>query len=137
MRARDYTVTIDVTGQDALAITRLGRRTDEFAALLGERLRAASNRTAAFLGSLLPGLDPLALRAAAGLLRDGVAVPAGALDAIHHDLSATLLRVATLPGRFAEIVAPRRPGGPGDRLQAGGLGSPGRGRRHSLARPVR
>jgi hypothetical protein len=104
VRARDYTITIDVTGQDALAISRLGRRTDEFAALLGDRLRAARNRTAAFLGSLLPGLDPLAQRAAAGLLRDGVAVPAGALDAIHHDLSATLLRVATLPGRFAEIA---------------------------------
>ena len=104
VRARDYTVTIDVAGQDALAITRLGRRTDEFAALLGERLREARNRTAAFLGSLLPGLDPLALRAAAGLLRDGVAVPAGALDAIHPDLSATLLRVATLPDRFAEVA---------------------------------
>ena len=76
VRARDYTVTIEVTGQDPLAITRLGRRAEEFAALLGERLRAAKNRTAAFLGSLLPGLDPLALRAAAGLLRDGVAVPA-------------------------------------------------------------
>jgi hypothetical protein len=103
-RARDYAVTIDVTGQDALAVTRLGRRTDEFAALLGERLRQARNRTSAFLGSLLPGLDPLALRAAAGLLRDGVAVPARELDAIHRDLSATLLRVATLPGRFPEVA---------------------------------
>ncbi len=46
----------------------------------------------------------MALRAAAGLLRDGVAVPAGALDAIHPDLSATLLRVATLPGRLAAIA---------------------------------
>jgi hypothetical protein len=104
VRARDYTVTIEVTGQDPLAITRLGRRAEEFAALLGERLRSARNRTAAFLGSLLPGLDPLALRAAAGLLRDGVAVPAGALDAIHPDLSATLLRVVTPPGRLAEVA---------------------------------
>ena len=103
-RARDYAVTIDVTGQDALAVTRLGRRTDEFAALLGERLRQARNRTSAFLGSLLPGLDPLALRAAAGLLRDGVAVPARELDAIHRDLSATLLRVATLPDRFPGLA---------------------------------
>ena len=103
-RAHDYAVTIDVTGQDALAVTRLGRRTDEFAALLGERLRQARNRTSAFLGSLLPGLDPLALRAAAGLLRDGVAVPARELDAIHRDLSATLLRVATLPGRFPGLA---------------------------------
>jgi hypothetical protein len=103
-RARDYAVTIDVTGQDALVVTRLGRRTDEFADLLGERLRQARNRTSAFLGSLLPGLDPLALRAAAGLLRDGVAVPARELDAIHRDLSATLLRVATLSDRFPELA---------------------------------
>jgi hypothetical protein len=105
VRARDYTVTVDVTGQDALAVTRLGRRTDEFVSLLTERLRAASNRTAAFLGSLLPGLDPLAQRAAAGLLRDGVAVPASALDAIHPELSATLLRLATLPERFAGVAS--------------------------------
>jgi hypothetical protein len=32
-------------------------------------------------------------------------VPAAALDAIHRDLSATLLRVATLPGRFAELAS--------------------------------
>jgi hypothetical protein len=103
VRARDYTVTVDVTGQDAVTITRLGSRADEFAALLGERLRAARTRTSAFLGSLLPGLDPLAQRAAAALLRDGVAVPARALDAIHPDLGATLLRVAALPDRFAAL----------------------------------
>ncbi len=103
VRARDYTVTVDVTGQDAVTVTRLGSRADEFAALLGERLRAARTRTAAFLGSLLPGLDPLAQRAAAGLLRDGVAVPARALAAIHPDLGATLLRVAALPDRFAAL----------------------------------
>jgi hypothetical protein len=105
VRARDYTVTIDVPGQDTLAVTRLGRRTDEFTALLTERLRQAKNRSAAFLGSLLPGLDPVALRALAGLLRDGVAVEARALDAIHPALSATLLRVATLPGRLAAVSA--------------------------------
>jgi hypothetical protein len=104
VRARDYTLTVDVAGQDALVISRLGRRTGEFVALLGERLREARNRTAAFLGSLLPGLDPLALRAAAGLLRDGVAVPARDLDAIHHDLAATLLRVATLPDRGTVVA---------------------------------
>ena len=133
VQARDYTVTIDVAGQARLAITRLGRRTDEFTALLAERLREASSRTSAFLGSLLPGLDPMALRAAAGLLRDGVAVPARALDAVHPDLTATLLRVATLPDRFAARGRPRRPGRPGDRLQAGGLGAPRRRRRHPVA----
>ena len=103
VRAKDYVVTIGLAGQNALAVTRLGRRTDEFTALLTERLREARHRTSAFLGSLLPGLDPMALRAAAGLLRDGVAVQARALDAVHPDLSATLLRVATLPGRLAAV----------------------------------
>jgi hypothetical protein len=104
VRARDYVVAIDTVGQGTLAVTRLGRRTDEFTALLAERLREARSRTSAFLGSLLPGLDPMALRAAAGLLRDGVAVRARALDAIHPDLSATLLRVATLPDRLAAVA---------------------------------
>jgi hypothetical protein len=104
VRARDYVVAIDAAGQGTLAVTRLGRRTDEFTALLAERLREAKSRTSAFLGSLLPGLDPMALRAAAGLLRDGVAVQARALDAIHPDLSATLLRVATLPDRLAAVA---------------------------------
>jgi len=99
VRAQDYTVTIDVAGLGPLAVTRLGRRADEFAALLAERVAEARTRTSAFLGSLLPGLDPMALRGAAGLLRDGVAVAARALDAVHPDLSATLLRVATLPDR--------------------------------------
>ena len=105
VRARDYTVTIDAAGQDTIAVTRLGRRTDEFTALLTERLRAARTRTSAFLGSLLPGLDPMALRAAAGLLRDGVAAPARALDAIHPGLSAALLRVAALPDRGPAVSA--------------------------------
>ena len=104
VRAQDYTVTIDVAGLGPLAVTRLGRRADEFAALLAERVAEARTRTSAFLGSLLPGLDPMALRGAAGLLRDGVAVPARALDAVHPDLSATLLRVATLPDRLQALA---------------------------------
>jgi hypothetical protein len=99
VRSQDYTVTIDVAALGPLTITRLGRRADEFTALLAERVTEARTRTSAFLGSLLPGLDPMALRGAAGLLRDGVAVTARALDAVHPDLSATLLRVATLPER--------------------------------------
>ena len=96
---RDYTVSITVAGGDPLEVTRLGRRTGEFVSLLGERLRAARGRTAAFLASLLPGLDPIAQRTAAGLLRDGVAASARDLDAIHPELSATLLRIATRPDR--------------------------------------
>ena len=99
VQARDYTVTIQATGQAPVTLTRLGRRTDELAALLTERLRQARTRTAAFLGSLLPGLDPMALREASGLLRDGVAVTRQALDGVHPDLSRTLAGLATLPAR--------------------------------------
>ena len=99
VRAQDYAVTVEVTGREPVILSRLGRRTGELADLLDGRLREARGRTAAFLGSLLPGLDPMALRAAAGRLRDGVAVPASALDSIHPSLAGTLIQLATLPAR--------------------------------------
>ncbi len=99
VRPQDYAVTVEVTGRAPVTLSRLGRRTDELAKLLSDRLIQARGRTAAFLGSLLPGLDPMALREAAGLLRDGVAVPASTLNAIHPDLTGTLLQLATLPAR--------------------------------------
>jgi hypothetical protein len=101
----NYSVALTLSGGSQLLVSRLGRRTEELTALLNERLSQASGRTAAFLGSLLPGLDPMAQRATAGLLRDGVAVPARALDAIHPEISGTLLQVATLPDRFPAVSA--------------------------------
>src|SRR5690242_2416609 len=92
-------VTVEVAGRDPVVLTRLGRRTTELAGLLTTRIREASVRTAAFLAALLPGLDPMAVRAAAGLLRDGVAVPASALDGIHPGLASTLIQIAALPDR--------------------------------------
>jgi hypothetical protein len=125
VEARDYVITVEVAGREPLILSRLGRRTGELADLLAGRLREAQGRTAAFLGSLLPGLDPMALRAAAGLLRDGVAVPSAALDGIHPDLAGTLIRLATLPDRrdavallarraelaigFRQLISVRRP----------------------------
>jgi hypothetical protein len=122
---QDYAVTVEVASREPLILSRLGRRTGELAALLTERLREARGRTAAFLGSLLLGLDPMALRAAAGLLRDGVAVPAGPLDGIHPDLTGTLVQLATLSARrdaiaelarrtdlaigFKQLISVRRP----------------------------
>jgi hypothetical protein len=96
---RDYTVTVEVAGRAPVLLTRLGRRAGELADLLTTRLGEASGRTSAFLGSLLPGLDPRALRAASGLLRDGVAAPVSALDGVHPELSSALLAIVTLPGR--------------------------------------
>ena len=125
VRVQDYAVTVEVTGREPVIVSRLGRRTGELAALLDRRLAEARGRTAAFLGSLLPGLDPMALCTAAGLLRDGVAVPASTLDTIHAELAGTLVQVATLPARrdavaelarrtdlaigFRQLVSVRRP----------------------------
>ena len=95
----DYVVTVRVAGGASVPVSRLGNRTGEFAEALGQRLAGARGRTSAFLGALLPGLDPMALRQAAGLLRDGVAVPAGTLNGVHPDLARTLIEVAALPDR--------------------------------------
>jgi hypothetical protein len=104
VQERDYTVTVQVTGRAPVSLSRLGRRTSELSELLATRLAQARGRTSAFLASLLPGLGPMELRAAASLLRDGVAVPLTALDGIHPELSSSLLRIATLPDR-ADAVA--------------------------------
>ncbi len=104
VQAADYVVTVEVAGREPVSLQRLGRRYGEFADLLSQRLAAARGRTAAFLGALLPGLDPMALRQAASLLRDGVAVPAATLDEIHPGLTDALTGIAVLPAR-REAVA--------------------------------
>lgn len=101
VRDDNYVITIEVTGSDPVVLTRLGNRTGEFTKALSSRIGDARGRTSAFLGALLPGLDPMSLRQAAGLLRDGVAVPANTLNGIHLDLAGTLIEVATLPQRRA------------------------------------
>jgi hypothetical protein len=111
VRVQDYVVTVEVTGREPVVLTRLGRRTSELAGLLTTRIREASVRTAVFLAALLPGLDPMAVRAAAGLLRDGVAVPAGALDGVHPGLAATLTQLATVPDRRDAVAELGRRGG--------------------------
>jgi hypothetical protein len=141
VRVQDYAVTVEVTGREPVVLTRLGRRTGELAELLTIRIREASVRTAAFLAALLPGLDPLAVRAAAGLLRDGVAVPAGALDGVHPGLAGTLIQLATGPDRrdavaelgrrgdlavgFRQLASVRRP--------AAGVSGSGPGHDHAAA----
>ncbi len=110
VRVRDYAVTVEVAGRAPVVLTRLGRRTGELAELLTTRIREASVRTAGFLAALLPGLDPLAVRAAAGLLRDGVAVPAGALDGVQPGLAGTLIQLATVPDRRDAVAGLGRRG---------------------------
>jgi len=100
----NYVVTIEVSGRAPVVLARLGNRTGEFADALRKRLSQARGRTSAFLGALLPGLDPMALRQAAGLLRDGVAVPAATLNGIHPELADTLIRLSVLPARRASVA---------------------------------
>jgi len=50
LQARDYAITVEVTGRAPATVSRLGRRTEELAALRTERLQQARTRTAAFLG---------------------------------------------------------------------------------------
>lgn len=95
----DYVVTVQAAGSDAVTLTRLGNRTGEFDRALSDRVASARGRTSAFLGALLPGLDPMSLRQAAGLLRDGVAVPVSTLTGVHAELAGTLIEVAALPER--------------------------------------
>jgi len=99
VQTENYVVTVAATGSDAIELTGLGNRTGEFERALADRISAARGRTSAFLGALLPGLDPMSLRQAAGLLRDGVAVPAATLNGLHPDLAGTLLQVTTLADR--------------------------------------
>lgn len=103
VRDDNYVVTVEVTGSDPVVLTRLGNRTGEFTRALSRRIGDARGRTSAFISALLPGLDPMALRQAAGLLRDGVAVPTSTLNGIHPELADTLIEVAALPGRRAGV----------------------------------
>jgi hypothetical protein len=105
VQVQDYVLTLEVAGREPLTVFRLGARTGELAGLLTERQREAQGRTSAFLASLLPGLDPMAVREAAGLLRDGVAVAAADLDRIHPGLTRTLAMLAALPDRQDAITA--------------------------------
>jgi len=100
----NYIVTITVTAREAIELSRLGNRTGEFSSALSDRLSAARCRTSAFLCALLPGLDPMQLRPAAGLLRDGVAVPAAALNGIHPELADTLIALSALPDRHGCVT---------------------------------
>jgi hypothetical protein len=97
--ASGYRITVEVAGRAPLTLQRLARRTTEFVDLLQARRQAASGRTAAFLGALLPGLDPVALRSAAALLRDGRAAAHTDLDAIEPSVWPALTTAATRPER--------------------------------------
>jgi hypothetical protein len=110
VQVAEYVVTVERAGREPLLVSRLGRRTGEFAELLAGRLTAARTRTAAFLGALVPALDPVALGEAAALLRDGIAVPAAVLDQVQPGLAGTLADLAVRPEREAALAGLRARG---------------------------
>ncbi|WP_433044689.1 hypothetical protein [Dactylosporangium sp. CS-033363] len=96
-----YTIGLSVPGRPPIAVGRLARRTSEFLDLLQARTAAAGGRTSHFLAALLPGLGPVALRSVAGLLRDGLAAPREALEAVEPTVFPALLEAACRPERVA------------------------------------
>ncbi|MEU7867007.1 hypothetical protein [Dactylosporangium sp. NPDC049140] len=96
-----YTINLQVPGRPPIVVGRLARRTSEFLDLLRARTAAASGRTSHFLAALLPGLGPVALRAVAALLRDGLAAPRAGLEAVEPTVFPALLAAATRPDRVA------------------------------------
>ncbi len=110
VRARDYTVTIDVAGQDPLAVTRLGRRADEFAALLGERLRRGADPDVRLprLAAARPRPDGAARRRGAAARRRGGAGPRARRDPPRPQRHAAAGRDAARPARGAVAASPNR-----------------------------
>ncbi len=99
-----YRISIEVAGREPMIVARLARRTSDFLDLLSDRHRRATSRTAHFLGALLPGLGPIALRGVSGLLRDGLAGSKADLDAIDATIWPALLAAATMPDRAAGVA---------------------------------
>jgi len=99
-----YRISVDIAGRSPLVLHRLATRTTEFVDLLGARHRATSGRTVAFLGALLPGLGPIALRSVADLLRDGLAGSRADVDAVDPTVWPALAAIA-LPERAPALPA--------------------------------
>jgi hypothetical protein len=96
-----YRITIAMGDAGSVEVQRLAQMTSQFLTLLRQRATEARGRTGAVLQALLPGLGALAQRQLAGSLRDGVAVPRPALDAVDPRVWTTLMASAALPERAA------------------------------------
>lgn len=103
IQPEDHTVTLDLRGKGRFRFTGFGRAFEPFVDALS---KAANGLHAAHLDLLrrtLPDLDPAALRNAAGLLRDGVAVPMTDLE--RAGLWRPLCRAAAAGGPAGELAA--------------------------------
>jgi hypothetical protein len=84
-----YEVTVQ-SGAEKIKLTRLAKRTEEFATKLREGMNALATQSAQALHGMLPFLDPDQLQACAGLLREGRSAPLAKLTAIHKQIPVAL-----------------------------------------------
>jgi hypothetical protein len=78
------------SGDSRLKITRLARRTEEFADKLQEASNALATSSARALHGMFPFLDPDQLQSCASLLREGRSAPLAGLVAIHKQIPTAL-----------------------------------------------
>jgi len=87
--AAAYEVVLE-SGEERLKVTRLAKRTEEFATKVREGMNALATQTAQALHAMLPFLDPDQLQACAGLLREGQSASLTKLAAIHKQIPVAL-----------------------------------------------
>jgi hypothetical protein len=131
--ASGYALTLRVVGGDPVLIERLASRTTQFLDLLRTRSGAAAGRTAHFLAALLPELGPIALRAVAARLRDGVAAPARRPRRDRRERVPGSAHRGDVARTARRRPAPRRARAGVARLQAGRLGAAAAGRGQAVA----
>jgi hypothetical protein len=78
------------SGSDILKITRLAKRTEEFASKMREAMNDLATQSAQALHTIFPFLNPDQVQAASGLLREGQSAPVARLAAIHPKIPAAL-----------------------------------------------
>ena len=78
------------SGPARLRVSRLAKRTEEFASKLREAINTLSTQTAKALHAMLPFLDPDQLQTCAGVLREGRSAPLTKLAAIHKQIPTAL-----------------------------------------------
>lgn len=78
------------SGGERLRVSRLAKRTEEFAAKLRECMNALATESTQALHAMLPFLDPDQLQACASLLREGRSALVAKLGAIHKQIPAAL-----------------------------------------------
>lgn len=84
-----YEVTLR-SGEERIKVTRLAKRTEEFADKVREAMNALATHSSQALHAMLPFLDPEQLQSCAGVMREGNSAPLAKLAVIHKQIPAAL-----------------------------------------------